>query len=377
MLFDRINTFTKSSNEPLMKVQATNNDSEAIGETTIENTKPESSRRSPRGVLPIHPSHWPQLPLMIRPSPNTSTEIRGIRYSSGKNADEVKGFSNQVLPINTGREEQGSCLVVDFESVYFVGELLLRIKGAPELPKNSYHPESYFDGKKRTFQAVVRGKFKEPLSMCHCVTGQTFDRRGHLPSQWIVNSFLKIVSLLAPQLEVDLGSAHPRFLSPLVATAQTVRVDRDSASKQRESIDGVIIEAPSSDPLSILWEGESSSEEFDSSQETTSISSRMKKRKKVFNQVAARKDEDKRFSTEHEYTFEFFQHMLDFNDDIHINMSRPVGNVSVSQMTDGQPIKCMSAYNNPATRELETLWSFDMWHESFYQLAKDAQERGA
>jgi len=160
-----------------------------------------------------------------------------------------------------------------------------------------------------------------------------------------------------------------------VATAQTVSVDRDTSSSQRSSIEGDIIEPPSSDPSSILWKGESNSVEFDSAQEETSISSRMKKRKKVFNQVAATLDEDKQFSIEHEYTFEFFQHMLDFKDDISIKMGRPFGNISVSQMTDGQPIKFMSAYKNPVTKELENLWSFDMWHESFYQLAKDALER--
>jgi hypothetical protein len=102
MLFDRINTFRKSSNEPLMKFQSTNRDSI---EATIENKKPESLSPSPSyrdEVLPIHPSRWPQLPLMIRPSPNSSTKIRGIRSSSGKST--LKGFSNRVLPINTGRE---------------------------------------------------------------------------------------------------------------------------------------------------------------------------------------------------------------------------------------------------------------------------------
>jgi hypothetical protein len=42
--------------------------------------------------------------------------------------------------------------------------------------------------------------------MRNCLTGQTFRRRaGKLPARWIVNSFLKIVSLLAPHLEVTLG----------------------------------------------------------------------------------------------------------------------------------------------------------------------------
>lgn len=107
MLFDRINTFRKSSHEPLMKVQPSNNDSEAFEERTIENKKPERMSPSPpdlEEVLPIHPSLWPQLPLMIRPTPNTSTKVRGIRYSSGKSSDELKGIFNKVLPINTGKE---------------------------------------------------------------------------------------------------------------------------------------------------------------------------------------------------------------------------------------------------------------------------------
>lgn len=97
---------------------------------------------------------------------------------------------------------------MDFESVHFIGELLLRITDAPELSENNYHSKSYFDGKKRTFQAVVRGNFKNSLAMSHMVTGQTFRRKGYLPSTWIVNSFLKIVSLLAPQLEVDLSVSN-------------------------------------------------------------------------------------------------------------------------------------------------------------------------
>ena len=94
---------------------------------------------------------------------------------------------------------------MEFESKVFLGRMLLRIQDASELAENEYHENSYFDGKKRTFQAVVRGRFKAPLSISQCVTGQTFSRRGKLPAGWIVNAFLQLISLLAPQLEVDLG----------------------------------------------------------------------------------------------------------------------------------------------------------------------------
>jgi hypothetical protein len=99
----------------------------------------------------------------------------------------------------------GRSLVVEFQSSHFVGELIVRIKDAPRFEGLEYQTGSYFDGKKRTFQAVVRGRFKIPLPMRNCLTGQTFRRAGKLPARWIVNSFLKIISLLAPHLEVTLG----------------------------------------------------------------------------------------------------------------------------------------------------------------------------
>ena len=114
------------------------------------------------------------------------------------------------------------------------------------------------------------------------------------------NSYL-VAFLLALQ------SDQPRFLAPLVATAQTVRVERDEASPDRPSIEGNIVEPDAGDPTSILWEGGSSSGESGIAQKETSISSRMKKRKKVFNHLAAKKDENMKFSTEHEYTFEVSQ----------------------------------------------------------------------
>lgn len=89
-----------------------------------------------------------------------------------------------------------------------------------------------------------------------------------------------------------------------MATAQTVRVERDTASNEQSSIEGDVVEPDYSDPASILWEGGSHLEESGVAQKETSISSRIKRRKKVFNQLAAKKDEHPKFSTEYAYTFE-------------------------------------------------------------------------
>jgi hypothetical protein len=51
-------------------------------------------------------------------------------------------------------------------------------------------------------------------------------------------------------------------------------------------------------------------------------------------------------------------------------MGRPIGKVGLAQATDGQHIKFMSAHQNPQTKELDTLWSFDIWHESLFPYAE-------
>jgi hypothetical protein len=71
-------------------------------------------------------------------------------------------------------EKQGESLVVDFESTHFVGTMMLRIKQASKIAGVNYSDDdgqSYFAGKKRRFQVVVKGRFKTPLAMSQCVTG--------------------------------------------------------------------------------------------------------------------------------------------------------------------------------------------------------------
>lgn len=120
--------------------------------------------------LPSDPSHWPQRPIMLRPSPYTSTKIHGIRRASTViGYEHFNGFcSGCILPVNTGKECDGESLVIDFESTYFIGTMLLRIKQVPKLNSNGlkngkerYQSESYFDGKKRKFQGMCAEKEKK------------------------------------------------------------------------------------------------------------------------------------------------------------------------------------------------------------------------
>jgi len=348
-------------------------------------------------ILPSNPSLWPQRPIMLRPTPNTNTQIRGIRRADSTDYQHYPGFcAGCILPINTGKELSGSSLVIDFESKHFVGTVLMRILEAPScVDKNQEGEKSYFDGKKRRFQAVVKGKFKSPLKMSECVTGQVFTRpAGSLPARWIVTSFVKFVSTLAPQLEASIDGQEPRFLTPLVATAHTAlekcatdtnisvaseESPHDDAKDDRlynyhvyagsQDIEAHIEEPPANDASSLM-------KHVPGAQlaDAGSVTRRQKVRKKAFNAISARHAEVPCFRLDQEYSFEFYQHLLLFGDSLAIDMGRPIGQVHLAPITDGQPIKFMSAHKDPVTGELEELWSFDIWHESLYPYAKAAEE---
>ena len=158
--------------------------------------------------LPSDPSRWPQQ-LLLRPTPNSTTRIKGIRCLGEKTYQNGNGFCNGcTLPINRGYEVSSECLAIDFESTYFIGTMILRIKGVINHKDDKDKKTNYFDEKKRTFQAVIRGQFKKAISMNHCVTGQTFDRPLKLPSPFIYKAFVSLISRLAPHLEVVLVREH-------------------------------------------------------------------------------------------------------------------------------------------------------------------------
>ncbi len=306
--------------------------------------------------------------------------------------------------------------MVDFESAHFVGTLFLRIKQAPPAPREkndkTYNTNDeikknhcerslqcdYFANKKRKFQAIVKGRFRTPLSMSRCVTGQIFERpAGKLPARWVVNNFIKFVSILAPQLDASLDDNNPRFLTPLVATAHTVFSEEDEHEKSRTwdgqksinrsaqsktcdrhlNIDvGDDLKEPSSvESSSILSDLAVDSNLGITIPDTTSFSAtkRSSARKKIFNAISANRKPEPRFNTHKIYTFEFYQHLLDFGDELAVDMGRVGGMVPLAQAMDGQPLKMMAAYRRSGIgNTLDSLWSFDIFHESLYSYAEMA-----
>jgi len=107
----------------------------------------------------------------------------------------------------------------------------------------------------------------------------------------------------------------------------------------------------------------------------TSLQQRRAARKKAFNNLAAGKSNEDSpcFDTSKEYTFEFFQHLLELTepDDFKINMSRV--KVGLAKSLNGQPLQIMSARQTKgSSSDLSHLWSFDLWHQALYPYAQAA-----
>ena len=229
--------------------------------------------------------------------------------------------------------------------------------------------------------------------MNECVTGQIFDRpAGKLPAGVIVNSFIRFVSILAPQLEVTLEGDRPRFLTPLVATAQTVcakpyisaspgAVEPQSETEDKlvnfaiyagsSDMEDDVVEPCPTDPTSLLQVATASGKD----KKIDTVTARMKYRKKVFNQGAASKATTPKFDLNKEYTFEFYQHLLIFDDDtdLMVDMGRTLGKHGLARALNGQPLRFVAAHRDPsATDGLAALWSFEIWHSALYGYAERA-----
>ena len=121
-----------------------------LSETADDSVVLVSTLQHPTPALP-DPSLWPQYPLALRATPNSGMKVLGVRHSSDaeylpepwcsavptnnigqRNGERqaVLPTKNELLPINSGFEPPGKALVIDFETEFFIGTLMLRIKDA-------------------------------------------------------------------------------------------------------------------------------------------------------------------------------------------------------------------------------------------------------
>ena len=336
--------------------------------------------------LPLQAESWPQRPLLLRPTPGTGMKILGVRYSSSKTY--LPSFEDgQILPINNGLEREGECLVIDFESDWFIGTICLRLKNSRGIDSNTVDsPNYYFRNRKRTFQSIIRGRFKKRIPMSECVTGQMLSRMpGVVPPRLIVKAAILVVSRLAPQLQSSFESGCPRFLSPLCSTAQHIYTTKNKKTTD-EDLEGDLQEPHPSAQSSLIQSLRDSSASRQGSSLSLGLHSgntaRIKNRKKIFNELYESGKMEPSFCTESEYCFEFFQHLIHF-DKFTLDFPKPVGEHSLKKILNGQPLQILALHQKRRANTKDTdineqftrLWSFDIWHESIYQDAVKYEEK--
>ncbi len=414
----------------------------------------------------MDPTDWPQAPLLLKPTPNSGTRIIGVRYSGDSSSIFRSNTKNDVtylwkpndgvlwnqvlleewgrapaaaetnpsttttttttttkqqqpnwcehcciLPINNGNEESGKSLVIDFESEFFVGSLLLRLRHSEGTTPQPYNDQvGYFLGMNRRYQAVVQGRFKQALPWTSLVTGFQLDRPcGKLPPKWILKSALKVVSFFAPQLDAKLDVDKPSSLTPLGSTPQVIAVHDDDhddddeptdnkngdgnddkkKTKKTKDPDAVppIMDIAHVEPLvaqyTLLGQASDASTSFQ----------RSRYRKRAFDKLYVQHQHyhhnhhDGQPHSPHPllltqpdkiYTMEFLQHLFNFQD-FSMELGSMLGSVKLKEILDGQPIQfmaCISSHNKDDDGEEEErrrhqrLWSFDIWHSSLMEDAK-------
>lgn len=179
---------------------------------------------------------------------------------------------------------------------------------------------------------------------------------GKLPSKWVLKSTLKVVSFFAPQLDIKLeGLDKPYSITPLGSAPQCIVIDDPDATN---SLDGKT-EEPAEAHRSLL--GVPLKAE-------TSLQ-RAKMRKKAFDKLYVQKSSEIVTDPTKIYTFEFLQHMLNFQD-FTIEMGSVLGSLELEHMLNGQPLQILAEH--VPTRGC--LWSFDVWNECLWAKAKEHDE---
>mmetsp|Transcript_111 Transcript_111/g.245 ORF Transcript_111/g.245 Transcript_111/m.245 type:complete len:128 (-) Transcript_111:357-740(-) len=91
--------------------------------------------------------------------------------------------------------------------------------------------------------------------------------------------------------------------------------------------------------------------------------------KKAFDKLYVQKSSEIVTDPTKIYTFEFLQHMLNFQD-FTIEMGSVLGSLELEHMLNGQPLQILAEH--VPTRGC--LWSFDVWNECLWAKAKEHDE---
>jgi hypothetical protein len=158
---------------------------------------------------------------------------------------------------------------------------------------------------------------------------------------------MKVLSFFAPQLDAKFEGNRPYSLTPLGSTPQSIAVDPE----EEDLLDGAR-EEPTDASRTLLGERSLA----------TSSLQRAKSRKKAFDKLFVHKSTEPKTDISKTYTFEFLQHLFNFQD-FSMELGSMLGNLQLEEILNGQPLQVMASHGD------QPLWSFDVWHECLWEKA--------
>ena len=224
-----------------------------------------------------------------------------------------------------------------FESELFKGICLIRLQNIPSEEGHQKNTADYFHSRRRKFQVVTQGRFKEQMNVGDVLTGHEFSRPlKNLPASWMIRATEAIIKRLAPSTKIEISSRNgARALSLLGATAQNLSIDQ-----------------PGNEPnIYSQFSISEHCEVFGGPFQSGRVTARERKR------ILSKRGGDFTFDTESVHTFDFFQHIL-IPDEYCLNLS--VSKIDLTKILDGQPVQLMAKERGGEGR---SLWNFQLWHE--------------
>jgi len=227
-----------------------------------------------------------------------------------------------------------------FSSELFEGTCLIRLKGS-----DSDDPEgddAYFAGRKRIFQSVVQGRFKEEVPASEVLSGHEFARPlKNLPHPFLLKTATNFISKVSPGANVVVHTDRPHVEAPLGGTSQVVRGDEPG---NEPNIACRTIAEDCSVLGGIFEKGNVSAS----------------RRKRLLSNPA--KCEGYAFDTETVFTFEFYQNLFDAQT---YSLDLGFAKIGCSNVLNGQPIQWLGKM-----KDGRYLWSFQIWHEKLLDASR-------
>ncbi|KAL3806925.1 hypothetical protein ACHAXA_006640 [Cyclostephanos tholiformis] len=265
---------------------------------------------------------WKHRPLLICANTTAVPDMTIVEYNDGH------------LPLG---------VPFKFSSAMFEGTCLIRVKGSKsDAPEDD---ATYFSGRKRIFQSVVQGRFREEVKVSDVMTGHEFARPlRNLPHPILLKTATNLLSKISPGMSINVHADQPHIKSSLMETTQIFRGDQ-----------------PGNEPDIACHRIREDSSIFGGVFANGNIAS--SRRKRIFSNPA--NCHEYTFDTETVYTFEFYQNAFDGQS---YSLDLGFTKIGCSKIFDGQPIQWLGKM-----KDGRYLWSFQIWHESL--LSKDTGKR--